>query len=146
MDTSFTFSLLTSTLIKRRQKTPLYVMSDFNILALDGGGSRGVMESVILQDLMNTTTMLRDHPQDLLNIIKQEGSGSLFQKAETRTAFAQIIDEVKNPIHPTEVFDMISGTSTGALIAFCLVGGKADPETGKRLPMTLPEISQTGNS
>ena len=116
-------------------------MSDFNILALDGGGSRGVMESVILQDLMNTTTMLRDHPQDLLNIIKQEGSGSLFQKAETRTAFAQIIDEVKNPIHPTEVFDMISGTSTGALIAFCLVGGKADPETGKRLPMTLPEIS-----
>ena len=58
-------------------------MSDFNILALDGGGSRGVMESVILQDLMNTTTMLRDHPQDLLNIIKQEGSASLFKKPKT---------------------------------------------------------------
>ena len=117
-------------------------MSDFNILALDGGGSRGVMEAVILQDLMNTTTMLRDHPNDLLNVIKLEGgSKSLFQKPGTRKAFAQLIDEVTNPIHPTEVFDMISGTSTGALIAFCLVGGKADPETGKRLPMTLPEIS-----
>ena len=28
-------------------------------------------------------------------------------------------------IHPTEVFDMIAGTSVGALMAFALVGGKA---------------------
>ena len=114
-------------------------MSDFNILALDGGGSRGIMEAVILQDLMNTVTMLRDHPGDLLDVIKDERV-SLFRKLETREAFAKLIDNVENPVHVTEAFDMISGTSTGALIGFSLVGGKEDPETGKRLPMTLLEI------
>ena len=120
-------------------------MSDFNILALDGGGSRGIMEAVILQDLMNTVTMLRDHPEDLLDVIKNE-KVSLFRKLETREAFAKLIDNVENPVHVTEAFDMISGTSTGALIGFSLVGGKEDPETGKRLPMTLLEIidSRTG--
>ena len=114
-------------------------MSDFNILGIDGGGSRGIMEAAILQDLMNTTTMLRDDPAKLLDIINNERT-SLFQKKETRQAFSQAIGQVQNPIHPTEAFDMIAGSSTGALVTFALVGGKEDPKTGKRVPMTLPEI------
>ena len=100
-------------------------MSDFSILALDGGGSRGIMEAVILEDLMNTVTMLKNSPEPLLNVIKNERA-SLFQKLETREAFAKLIDSVENPVHVTEVFDMISGTSTGALIGFSLVGGKEE--------------------
>ena len=38
-----------------------------------------------------------------------------------------------------DTFDMIVGTSTGALIAFALVGGRCD-ENGERAPMTLQEI------
>ena len=125
--------------ITKQGKQHIKNMSDFNILGIDGGGSRGIMEAAILQDLMNTTTMLRDHPAKLLEIISNERT-SLFQKKETREAFSQVIGEVKNPIHPTEAFDMIAGSSTGALVTFALVGGKEDPKTGKRVPMTLPEI------
>lgn len=122
-----------------RLKSVILKMKDFNILAIDGGGSRGIMEVAILQDLMNTTTKLRDVPEEILNII-QEDSVSLFSKKESRESFSQLIEGVENPLHPTDVFDMISCTSTGALIGFSMVGGKEDPETGKRLPMTLPEL------
>ena len=46
-------------------------------------------------------------------------------------------------IHPTEVFDMIAGTSVGALMAFALVGGKArktDDHSGERDSMTMQEV------
>ena len=38
-----------------------------------------------------------------------------------------------------DAFDMIVGTSTGALIAFALVGGKQQDD-GTRLPMDMEEI------
>ena len=37
--------------------------ASFDILSLDGGGSRGVMELVILRDVMNTVTLLKDDPK-----------------------------------------------------------------------------------
>ena len=43
--------------------------------------------------------------------------------AQDRLNFAQLLDSVTQPIHPIEVFDMIVGTSTGALISFALIGG-----------------------
>ena len=49
-----------------------------------------------------------------------------------------MLDNVRNPIHPTEVFKFIVGTSTGGLIAFGLVGGKNSG--GKRQPLTVDEI------
>ena len=111
---------------------------NFNVLSFDGGGSLGIMEAVILQDLMNMTTALRDHPQKIFKIIENEHN-NLLAKSDTRQKLAQLINEISNPIHPTEVFNMFAGSSTGALIAFTLVGGKEDPKTGKRMPMSVQE-------
>ena len=111
----------------------------FNVLSFDGGGSLGIMEAIILQDLMNMATTLRDHPQKILKILKNEHK-NLFAKPETRQRMAQLINEVSNPIHPTEVFDMLAGSSTGALIAFALVGGLKDSKTGKRMIMSVQEV------
>ena len=45
---------------------------------------------------------------------------------------------VKKPIHPKETFDMIVGTSTGALISFGLLAGNPGEEN-KRATMSLKE-------
>ena len=37
----------------------------------------------------------------------------LSEDHDSLNKFADLIDKVENPIHPTEVFDMIVGTSTG---------------------------------
>ena len=42
----------------------------------------------------------------------------------------------------TTSFNYLSGTSTGSLIAFGLVGGKKDQTTGKRIPLSLKEVTE----
>ena len=96
-------------------------MRTFDILSFDGGGAKGIMEVVILKDLMNTVTLLKQDPSLLLQYL-QDGK-ELFENSDDRMNFAQLLESVSHPIHPTEVFDMIVGTSTGALISFALVGG-----------------------
>ena len=97
----------------------------FDVLAFDGGGTMGVMEVVILRHIMNTATLLARNPK----MIKQECidlfSDEIGRKENILSTLADKLDtaNVENPIHPTEVFDMIVGTSTGALISFGLVGG-----------------------
>jgi hypothetical protein len=43
----------------------------------------------------------------------KEDDNILSKEHDSLNKFADLIDTVKNPIHPTEVFDMIVGTSTG---------------------------------
>ena len=54
--------------------------------------------------------------------------------------------EVEKPIHPTEAFDMIVGTSTGGIISMGLLAGKQGEEgedgRKKRLRMTVEEAKQ----
>ena len=45
---------------------------------------------------------------------------------------------MKKPIHPKETFDMIVGTSTGALISFGLLAGNPGEEN-KRATMSIKE-------
>ena len=97
------------------------------------------MEAAILQDLMNTTTLLRDNPSRLLDLLKDQTT-SLFCQKETREAFSEAIGSVENPLQAAEVFDMIAGSSTGGIIAYLLVGGKKDPVSGKRVPLDIPSI------
>ena len=79
------------------------------------------MEVVILKDLMNTVTLLKQDPSLLLQYL-QDGK-ELFGTSEDRMSFIQLLESVTKPVHPTECFDMIVGTSIGALIAVGLVGG-----------------------
>ena len=45
-------------------------MKEFHILALDGGGSIGLMQALILQDVMNATTTIKQNPDRVLEIVK----------------------------------------------------------------------------
>ena len=47
--------------------------------------------------------------------------------------------EVAEPIHPTEVFDMIVGTSTGGMIAMLLLAG-VEGKDGRRERMTIKDV------
>ena len=122
-------------------------MKEFHILALDGGGSKGLMQALILQDVMNATTTIKQNPDRVLEIFRSQSvkNKAVFSTDEGRDEFInemKLIDDHK-AIHPTEVFDMIAGTSVGALMAFALVGGKAckgDDLSGERVPMTLQEV------
>ena len=91
----------------------------YNILSLDGGGSRGVMETVILRDLMACYTRIQ---KGEINIEKYEGFVSKESRSEMRTK----LDEVQEAdvTHPADVFRMVAGTSTGALMAFGFLHGE----------------------
>ena len=109
----------------------IYIISCFrklNILALDGGGSRGVMEAMILDDVMRLVTMMiynpdRYLPQTIANFWRNPCQIG----PENLTTFRQLLEEKlieDKLIHPTQIFDMIAGTSTGSLIAYALVAGE----------------------
>merc|ERR1719264_1207714 len=91
----------------------------YNILSLDGGGSRGVMEAVILKDLMACLTLMQrgELKKDMVD----------FTTEDTRTRMRKMLDSVdfseKDSLHPGDVFKMVVGTSTGALMAFGLLHG-----------------------
>ena len=112
----------------------------YNILTFDSGGCLGILEAYMLQDLMNMATILKDSPNKLFKVIVTNDRETLLAKPAARQKMAELITEVKHPIHPTEVFDMIAGSSTGALIAFGLVGGKTDVHTGLRIPMSITDV------
>ena len=112
----------------------------YNILTFDSGGCLGILEAHMLQDVMNMATILRDSPKEVFKVIAKNDRETLLAKPAARQKMAELIKEVKHPIHPTEVFDMMAGTSTGALIAFGLVGGKADAHTGLRIPMSITDM------
>ena len=88
----------------------------YNILSLDGGGSRGVMEAVILKDLMSCLTLVQRG--------ELEAGIVDFTTEESRTRMREKLDSVVDVIHPGDVFKMVSGTSIGALMAFSLLHGK----------------------
>ena len=98
-------------------------MKTYDILSFDGGGSKGAMEVILLKDVMNTVTILKHDPSLIFPYSHIQDGNELFDNAEDRMNFSMLLESVKEPIHPTEVFDMIVGTSTGALISFALVGG-----------------------
>ncbi len=110
--------------------------STFDILSFDGGGSKGVMEVVILKDVMNLVTLIVDSPGKIQSML----TSTLFATEESRIQLADMMDSVDQPRHPTEAFDMIVGTSTGALISFALVGGNSKSGSDGRAPMTVDEV------
>ena len=73
--------------------------------------------------------------------------------AESRRKFREIVGELKaeiqmskfiSLIHPNEVFDIMVGTSTGAILSFGLVGGNKDPNSTEDQPKQLPMSIEEG--
>ena len=86
----------------------------------------GIMQLLILKDVMNLATIMVEKP------LEAEASkwwtDFKFKDADTRKQLREELDRIADdpevePIHPTEVFDMIVGGGMGALLAFALVGG-----------------------
>ena len=71
---------------------------EVNVLSFDGGGARGVMEMIILEDIMNTTTLLTTQPKSIQSLLT---SKSFFQTVEERQSFSNLLSNVQAPIHPT---------------------------------------------
>ena len=75
-----------------------------------------------VQILKFTATLLKTNPEAIWKILeKSEEHESIFSKEpkhDSLNKFADLIDKVTNPIHPTQVFDMIVGTSTGLYLQF----------------------------
>ncbi|XP_046840316.1 uncharacterized protein LOC124434460 [Xenia sp. Carnegie-2017] len=114
-----------------------------NILSFDGGGSRGVMELKILDDVLRLTTIVSTNPESvgyLVNKDIDENEVNFLEDESVRECLIKDMEVVTDPIHPTDVYDMIVGTSTGSLIAFALVGGnKVENNHHVRERMTLEE-------
>ena len=87
----------------------------FDVLSFDGGGTKGVMEAVIVKDIMNMATLLIENPEkikDLCIKILEENPDEDEQPNDLKN-IAKLLKGVESPVHPIEVFDMIVGTSTG---------------------------------
>ena len=107
----------------------------YNILSLDGGGSRGVMEAVILKDMMACLTLVQrgELEADTVNFASEKCRIWLHEKLES----------VEDPIHPGDVFKMVAGTSTGALMAFGLLHGEiSNTHLSTRTPMKKCSLKQ----
>jgi len=114
------------------------MVNEIHVLSLDGGGSRGLMEAKNLDHIMKLATVMKNSPERIGNIINRD---KMMKQKETVDKFVEFINEINSEeaIHPTEAFQFIVGTSTGALIAFGLVGGNTH-RNGERCPMTVEEI------
>ena len=72
-------------------------VKDINVLSFDGGGSKGVMEAIILEDIMNTATLLVKEPKTIQPWIT---SKSFFETTEERQTFSNLLSNVQDPIKP----------------------------------------------
>ena len=75
-----------------------------NVLAFDGGGSRGIMEVMIADDLMRMFTLMYTEPLKLQSLVME--LMELDKRMELRNELQSVV-----PIHPKDVFDMIAGIS-----------------------------------
>ena len=87
----------------------------FDVLSFDGGGTKGVMEAVIVKDIMNMATLLIRNPEKIkalcIKILKE--NPNVDDQPDDLKKISELLEGVKSPVHPIEVFDMIVGTSTG---------------------------------
>ncbi|XP_046840312.1 uncharacterized protein LOC124434458 [Xenia sp. Carnegie-2017] len=103
------------------------IEKNIDILSFDGGGSRGVMEVKILDDVLRLATIVLRNPLTVHYLVNEECNERKKHFLENLVVRERLINDmnaVKDPLHPADVYDMIVGTSTGALVAFGLVGGK----------------------
>ena len=104
------------------------------------------MELKILDDVLRLATIVLRNPETLNYIKNKDNDESVVNFLKDRAVRKRVIKDmeaVEDPIHPTDVYDMIVGTSIGGLIAFSLVGGnKVGNYHHARERMTIDECIQ----
>ena len=76
----------------------IWAQKNVHILSLDGGGARGIMESIMLGHIMSFATLMAKKPTTVLNIGLDLGN------------IDRLVELTPNElIHPTKVFDYIVG-------------------------------------
>jgi len=79
---------------------------EIHVLSLDGGGSRGIMESIMLGHIMDLSTLMTKKPSKIIEIL----DNFQLDGPEVGKKFQSLIEREKlSPIHPTEVFQYIVG-------------------------------------
>ena len=86
----------------------------FTILALDGGGVRGLIPATVLKEMESISYQFVTDP----------ANAELFEKPVPR-------DDNKKIVHMHTLFDMMSGTSTGSIITGMLTAPSDKPNTPK---------------
>ena len=84
------------------------VSKPIHVLSFDGGGSRGLMEAIMIKEIMNLATLMKDSPKEVTKLLEEDEE---LEEPETLKSFKDKVDEVKDPIHPTDVFQYIIGKS-----------------------------------
>ena len=75
-----------------------------HILSLDGGGSRGIMELILLDHIMNLTTVMVKNPELIITLFDKLGSPDVHSFTKS------LLDDIEgDPIHPTDAFQYIIG-------------------------------------
>ena len=87
------------------------------------------MEAMMLDDIMRLVTMMINNPDPNLpktieNSRRNPSNIDHRNIISLRQVWEENTSDEEKIIHPTQLFDMIAGTSTGSLIAFALVGGE----------------------
>ena len=79
---------------------------EIHVLSLDGGGSRGIMESIMLGHVMDLSTLMTVKPSKITEIL----DNFQLDGPEVGKKFQCLIElENLSPIHPTEAFQYIVG-------------------------------------
>ena len=77
---------------------------DVHVLSLDGGGSRGIMEVILLDHIMNLTTVMVKSPAVIMTLLDKLDSQDFHSFAK------YLVDHIEgDPIHPTDAFQYIVG-------------------------------------
>ena len=77
------------------------------ILSFDGGGSRGIMEAIMLDHIMKIATIMHDQPDHIHFLLQIDKK---LEKILSRQMLQERINtKVPNPVHPTDVFQFIAG-------------------------------------
>ena len=60
----------------------------------------------MILEIMNLATLMKRNPKEVTTLLKDDFE---LKKAETLESFKKQVDNVQDPIHPTEVFQYIMG-------------------------------------
>ena len=88
---------------------------EMHVLSLDGGGSKGIMESIMLGHIMNLATIMTNNPEDILYSF-DESLKIVRDRDILGPLKCGILDKIsdhkklgREPIHPTDAFQYIVG-------------------------------------